>query len=203
MAQQTKSKSSASSGSRSNRRNSPARGRTAAKSRSSASRSKNARTSQRKARPRASSGEPRRVRRTTRAPSKQRRMQRPRAQTPPVTPSCRPPKSSRLRRSPPERGSRESLRVLPSLATRTRGSSASGCQVVAVLGGQRRRVSATRRRTLARSPSGPGRSPNRCASQARRSARTLGPASPSPRSRSSWRALRVARNQGQVDRDLQ
>ena len=57
MAQQTKSKSSASSGSRSNRRNSPANGRTAAKSRSSASRSKNARTSQRKTRPRASSGQ--------------------------------------------------------------------------------------------------------------------------------------------------
>ena len=56
MAQQTKSKPSARSGSRSNRRNSPAKGRTAAKSRSSTSRSKNARTSQRKARPRASSG---------------------------------------------------------------------------------------------------------------------------------------------------
>jgi hypothetical protein len=56
MAQQTKSKSSASSGSRSNRRNSPASGRTAAKPRSSASRSQNARTSQRKTRPSASAG---------------------------------------------------------------------------------------------------------------------------------------------------
>ena len=57
MAQQTKSKSSASSGSRSNRRKSPAKGRTAAKSRSGASRSKNPRTSPRKTRPRASSGQ--------------------------------------------------------------------------------------------------------------------------------------------------
>jgi hypothetical protein len=55
MAQQTKSKSSANSGSRSNRRDSPAKGGTAAKSRSSPSRSQNARTSQRKTRPRASS----------------------------------------------------------------------------------------------------------------------------------------------------
>jgi hypothetical protein len=54
MAQQTKSKSK-SSGSRSNRRNSPAKGGSAAKSRSSPSRSQNARTSQRKTRPRASS----------------------------------------------------------------------------------------------------------------------------------------------------
>ena len=53
MAQQTKSKSSASSGSRSNRRKSPAKGRTTAKSRSGASRSKNPRTSPRKTRPRA------------------------------------------------------------------------------------------------------------------------------------------------------
>ena len=195
MAQQTKSKSSASSGRRSNGRKSPAKGRTAAKSRSSASRSKNARTSQRKPRPRASSGQTKASSSTTRAPSTRRRMQRQRARTPPVTPSCRPLKSSRSRRSPQERGSRESLRVWPSLATRTRGSSASGC-----LGGQRRRVSATRPRTLARSPSGPGKWPNRCASQARRSARTVGPASRSPRSRSSWRALPVARNQGQVDR---
>jgi hypothetical protein len=55
MAQQTKSRSGGSSGSRSNRRNSPAKGGTAAKSRSSPSRSQNARTSQRKTRPRASS----------------------------------------------------------------------------------------------------------------------------------------------------
>jgi hypothetical protein len=56
MAQQTKSKSRARSGSRSKTRNSRANGRTATKSGSSASRSQNARTSQRQTRPRASSG---------------------------------------------------------------------------------------------------------------------------------------------------
>jgi hypothetical protein len=54
VAQQTKSKSGGSAGSRSNRR-APSRGGTAAKSRSGASPSQNARTSPRKARPRASS----------------------------------------------------------------------------------------------------------------------------------------------------
>jgi hypothetical protein len=54
MAQQTKSKSSASPGRHPNRRNSSAEGKVA-KSRSSRSRSRNARTSQRKSRPKASS----------------------------------------------------------------------------------------------------------------------------------------------------
>ena len=53
------------------------------------------------------------------------------------------------------------------------------------------------------SPSRPGKFPNRCASQAKRSAKAVRPASPSPPSRSSWRGLRIAGTQGLVDRELQ
>ena len=108
-----------------------------------------------------------------RAPSTRPRMQRRRARRPPVTPSRRPRKNSRLRSSRRERDLRESLRVLPSLK-RTRGFPASTCRV-AVLGAQRPRVSARRPRTSGCSPSGPGKLPNRCASQAKRSARVVRP----------------------------
>ena len=187
MAQQTKSKSSASSGSRSNTRKS-ANGRTAAKSRSRASRPQTARAPKRKAN---SS--------VRRAPSTRPRMQRRKARTPPVTPSRRPRKTQ------------------DSADCHGNGACGSRCghcrhsedeqgllrHLVAEPFAKRRRVSARRPRTLGSLPSGPGKWPNRCASQAKPSARTLGRASPSQPLKSSWRGLRVASNQGLVDRELQ
>jgi hypothetical protein len=189
MAQQTKTKSRSGSGSRSNRRTS-ANGRTAAKSRSSASRSQTSRTPKRKA---SSSDQKGALDAAKDATTKGAN-----AAGNAVTSTAKKLKTPLIATGT---GLRESLRVLPSLK-RTRGSPASTCRV-AVLGAQRRRVSARRPRTSGCSPSGPGKLPNRCASQAKRSARAVRPASPSPPSRSSWRGLRVAGNQGLVDRELQ